>query len=72
MKVRWAAQMKIAGVEEPSQIGGAPVLKLAFKGAIDGEALANLGFMMKAPYVTLDIEQMQGNFMVDGQTGEIL
>ena len=71
MKVIWQAEMKIAGVEPPSDPGGPAVAKLAFKGAIDGEALGNLAYMMKAPWVTVTIEQVQGSFLVDKETGEI-
>lgn len=72
MKVLWQAEMKVSGIEPPSDPGGPAVLKLAFKGAIDGESMANLAYMMKAPWVMLSIEQVQANFNIDRETGEIL
>ncbi|MBF8255117.1 MAG: hypothetical protein HW375_24 [Anaerolineales bacterium] len=73
MKVIWQAEMKVTGIEPPSDIGGPAVLKLGLKGAMDGEALGNVGMMMRAPWVKVTIEQVQPQFFgVDPETGEVL
>lgn len=69
-KVIWQAEMKISSVAAPSETGGAPVATLGLKGAIDGETIANLAWMMKAPWVRVTIEQVQGDLFAGGPDGD--
>lgn len=71
MLVDWTAEMRISGVDPAGAAGESVVLKLALKGTVDPDALSNLAYMMRAPYVRITIEEIQPQFTVSFETGEI-